>query len=154
MGENVSKSLLAEFQNYIRVEKRLSRNTALAYGRDLRRYADFMTKLGIGLVQARRLHVQKFLGELYRAGLNSRSIARHLATLRGFYRQLERDGAISEDPTLNLDSPKGWKTLPKYLTLEEVNSLLKAPDPATARGARDKAMLSVLYSTGLRVSEL
>ncbi len=156
MPENGSHSgaLLADFQNYIQVERRLSRNTSLAYGRDLRRYADFLDARNVGLKEARRLHVQEYLGELYQAGLNSRSISRHLATLRCFYRQMERDGAVAEDPTLNLDSPKGWKALPKYLTLGDVERLLAAPDRATPRGARDGAMLELLYSAGLRVSEL
>ncbi len=153
-ASRATQRLIAEFLNYIQVEKRLSRNTAQAYERDLRRYADFLARRGLSAGQAGRTDVQEYLGALYRARLDSRSIARHLSTLRGFYRQLLRDGAVSADPTLNLDSPKTWKTLPKYLTLEEVDRLLAAPDRAQPRGARDGVMLDLLYATGLRVSEL
>ena len=170
--------LIAEFLNYIRVEKRLSRNTALAYERDLRRYAEFLAGCGVPAAAAQRAHVREYLASLYRARLDSRSIARHLATLRGFYRQLLRDRAAGPsparssardgagkskapssaldgaDPTLNLDSPKTWKTLPQYLSVEEVDRLLAAPDRTQPRGARDGVMLDLLYATGLRVSEL
>jgi len=149
-----TQRLIAEFLNYIQVEKRLSRNTVQAYGRDLRRYGDFLARRDLTANQAGRTDVQEYLGALYRAPLDSRSIARHLSTLRGFYRQLLRDGVVSADPTLNLDSPKTWKTLPKYLTVEEVDRLLAAPDRSQPRGARDGAMLDLLYATGLRVSEL
>ena len=145
---------MAEFLNYIQVEKRLSPNTAEAYERDLRRYAGFLAQRGLDPAGARRTHVQEYLGALYRAHLDSRSIARNLSTLRGFYRQLLRDRVITADPTLNLDSPKTWKTLPKYLALEEVDRLLAAPDRSRPHGARNGTMLDLLYSTGLRVSEL
>jgi len=151
---NDARRLIAEFINYIRVEKRLSLNTAAAYERDLRRYAAFLAGSGRGPAQATRADVQRFLSSLYAARLDGRTIARHLVTLRGFYRQLLRDGIIESDPTLNLESPRTWKTLPHYLALEEVDRLLAAPDPATPLGARDRAMLELLYSTGVRVSEL
>ncbi len=150
---NDDRRLIAEFLNYVRVEKRLSANTAAAYGRDLRRYAGTVEK-GPGLARAARSDVQRYLAILYKAGLDSRSIARHLATLRGFYRQLRKDGVTESDPTTNLESPRTWKTLPKFLALEDVDRLLATPDAATALGARDRAMLELLYSTGLRVSEL
>ncbi len=149
-----AERVIAEFLNYIQVEKRLSRNTAEAYERDLRRYAGFLAERGLDPAGARRTHVQEYLGTLYRAHLDSRSIARSLSTLRGFYRQLLRDGVIAADPTLNLDSPKTWKMLPKYLALEDVDRLLAAPDRSRAHGARNGAMLDLLYATGLRVSEL
>ncbi len=146
--------LIAEFLNYLRVEKRLAVNTVSAYARDLRRYAAFLGKRGRRVVETTRLDVQEYLAVLYRAKLDSRSIARHLVTLRGFYRQLLIDGVLSEDPTLNLQSPRTWKTLPKCLSAEEVDKLLNAPDASAPEGLRDRAMLELLYSTGLRVSEL
>jgi integrase/recombinase XerD len=149
-----ARRLIAEFLNYIRVEKRLSANTAAAYERDVRRYAAFLEADGGAPRQATRADVQRYLSSLYAAGLDGRTIARHLVTIRGFYRQLLREGVVREDPTLNLESPKTWKTLPHYLTVEEVDRLLAAPDTATPLGARDRAMLELLYSTGLRVSEL
>ena len=140
--------------NYIRVEKRLALNTAAAYERDLHRYAAFLENGGRRPEEATRADVQRYLASLYAAKLDGRSIARHLASLRGFYRQLLRDGVLETDPTLNLESPKTWKTLPRYLALEDVECLLATPDPDSPEGARDGAMLELLYSTGLRVSEL
>ncbi len=149
-----ARRLIAEFLNYIRVEKRLAPNTAAAYERDLRRYAAFLEKSGRSPEQATRVDVQRYLASLYAAKLDGRSIGRHLVTLRGFYRQLLRDGVLPTDPTLNLESPRTWKILPRYLALEDVDRLLAAPDATTPQGARDRAMLELLYSTGLRVSEL
>ncbi len=151
---NDARRRIAEFLNYIRVEKRLSANTAAAYERDLRRYAAFLEKGGRGPEEATRTDVQRYLASLYAAKLEARSIARHLVTLRGFYRHLLRDGVLKIDPTLNLESPRTWKTLPRFLSLEEVDRLLATPNPETSEGQRDRAMLELLYSTGLRVSEL
>jgi integrase/recombinase XerD len=151
--------LIAEFLNYVRVEKRLSRNTAASYQRDLRRFAAWVAKRGLDLASLTRVHLQEYLGDLYRGKLDGRSVARHLSTLRGFFRQLVLDRRITEDPTVNLESPKTWKTLPKAITLQEVDRLL-APSvlaiaPEHRRTAlRDDAMLQLLYATGLRVSEL
>ena len=95
-----------------------------------------------------------FSPALYRQKLESRTVARHLVTLRNFFRYAQVQELISVDPTLNLESPKIRRTLPGYLRLDEVEKLLSQPDDKTALGLRDRAMLEVLYSTGLRVSEL
>ena len=95
-----------------------------------------------------------FLADLYRHGLDSRSVARNLASLRNFFRFALAEGVLSADPTLNLESPKTRRTLPVYLRMEDVDRLLNQPDPSTPQGLRDRAILEVLYSTGLRVSEL
>jgi integrase/recombinase XerD len=149
--------LIAEFLNYVRVEKRLSRNTAAAYQRDLRRFAAWVAKRGLDLPAIARVHLAEYFGDLYRNKLDGRSVARHLSTLRGFFRQLLLDRRLTDDPTVNLESPKTWKTLPKAITLAEVDRLL-APSSATAKHhttmLRDDAMLHLLYATGLRVSEL
>jgi integrase/recombinase XerD len=149
--------LIAEFLNYVRVEKRLSRNTAAAYQRDLRRFAAWIAKRGVDFTNVKHIHLLEYLGELYRAKLDARSVARHISTLRGFFRQLLLDARITEDPTINLESPKTWKTLPKAITMTEVDRLL-APSAAEAKHhttmLRDDAMLNLLYATGLRVSEL
>jgi len=145
---------LADFLNFVRVEKRLAANTAQAYRRDLYRFAGTLTDRGWGLLDVKRLQLQEYLGDLSRAGMGERSVARHMATLRGFYRFLLQEKRLAEDPTLNLASPRIWKTLPKYLSVEEVERLLAAPDRSEPRGARDGAMLDLLYASGLRVSEL
>ncbi len=148
-----TRRLIADFLNYVRVEKRLARNTAAAYGRDLRRFGAWLSSKGLEARSVRRLHLHEYLAELYRSKLDRRSIARHISTLRGFFKQLQLDSRITEDPTLNLESPKTWKTLPKYMTVAEVNRLLE-PAGATPNDIRDYAMLHLLYATGLRVSEL
>ena len=142
------------FLNQLQVEKGLSANTLAAYGRDLRKFAAFAAKQKRGLRSITRDDVVDFLGSLYRRKLDSRSVARHLVSLRNFFKFAVSEGEVKDDPTLNLESPKIWKKLPTYLTLDEVDRLLAQPDTAKPLGLRDKAMLELLYSTGLRVSEL
>ena len=147
-------ALIASFLNYIKVEKGLAANTLAAYGRDLRKFEAFAEKRGLSLEAVSRDDVVDFLGDLYRQGLDSRSVARHLVSLRNFFRFALTEEALSADPTLNLESPKTRRSLPVYLRMEDVDRLLEQPDPATPKGLRDRAILEVLYSTGLRVSEL
>ena len=145
---------IARFLNYVLVEKRLAANTSAAYERDLLHYAAFLANSRLRFQAARRADVQRYMASLYQEGLDGRSVARHLVTLRGFYRQLAADGAANDDPTLNIESPRSWKKLPRFLSTAEVERLLEAPDVATSLGIRDSAMLQMLYSTGVRVSEL
>jgi integrase/recombinase XerD len=143
------------FLSYMRVEKGLAQNTILAYGRDLRRFAAFLEKRGKHeAVEATRDDVVDFLSSLYKAKLDSRSVARFLVSVRSFYRFLVLEEMAREDPTENLESPKIRQSLPSYLRVEEVDRLLAAPDLNTPVGLRDRAMLEVFYSTGLRVSEV
>ncbi len=142
------------FLNYVRVEKGLAENSVAAYGRDLAKLAAFARAHSLDTRSVRRDDVVNFLGRLYKQGLDSRSVARHLVSLRNFFRFALTEAWIKVDPTLNLESPKIWKSLPGCLTLEEVDRLLAQPDAATPLGSRNKAMLELLYSTGLRVSEL
>jgi integrase/recombinase XerD len=116
----------------------------------LRRFSDFCTEKDPENVST--LHA--YVDSLREAGLSSRSIARHITTLRNFYAFLLQEQRISADPTQTLVLPRQWKNLPKYLTLEQVDALLEAPDAAKPNGLRDRAMLQLLYATGLRVSEL
>ena len=147
-------TLIASFMNYIKVEKGLAPNTLAAYNRDLRKFAGFAEKRGLSLEAINRDHVVDFLGDLYRQGLDSRTVARNLVSLRNIFRFALAEDALSADPTLNLESPKVRRSLPVYLRMEDVDRLLNQPDPSTPRGLRDRAILEVLYSTGLRVSEL
>ncbi len=142
------------FLKHLQVERGLAANTLSAYGRDLAKFSGFLKLRERRLEQVQRDDVLDFLAWLYRRKISSRSVARHLVTLRVFFRYSLAEGRISEDPTLNLESPKVWKALPVYLSLDQVEALLSQPDPATLLGARDAAMLEVLYSSGLRVSEL
>jgi integrase/recombinase XerD len=147
-------ALIASFMNYIKVEKGLAPNTLAAYDRDLRKFESFAEKRGLSLEALNRDHIVDFLGDLYRQGLDSRTVARHLVSLRNLFRFALAEEARSTDPTLNLESPKVRRSLPTYLRMEDVDRLLNQPDASTPRGLRDRAILEVLYSTGLRVSEL
>jgi integrase/recombinase XerD len=145
---------ISAFLNYAKIEKGLSSNTIAAYTRDLRKFAAFVEARGLEVKAVGRDDVVDFLSELYRQKLDSRSVARHLVSLRNLFRFAQTEELISIDPTLNLESPKLRKSLPSYLRLEEVDRLLQQPNLASPYGLRDRAIIEVLYSTGLRVSEL
>ena len=142
------------FLTHVRVEKGLSSNTVAAYQRDLAKFNSFAQKRKLSLEGVSRDDLVDFLASLYREKLESRTVARELVTLRNFFRFAQIQELIATDPSLNLESPKIRRTLPGYLRLEEVERLLEQPDTKTPLGVRDRAMLEVLYSTGLRVSEL
>jgi len=145
---------IAGFLDYLRVEKGLAANTAEAYARDLAKFSRFLEKKDWGLAEAGPLGVREFLSWLNRQQLESRTIARQIVTLRHFYRYLRRENFVSSNPTENLESPRIWKVLPKYLSQPEVETLLAQPPADTPLGMRDRAILELLYGTGLRVSEL
>jgi integrase/recombinase XerD len=147
-------AMISSFLTHVRVEKGLSANTISAYRRDLMKFDAFAQKRKLSLEAVSRDDLVDFLAGLYRQKLESKSVARHLVTLRNFFRFAQIQDAIATDPSINLESPKIRRSLPGYLRLEEVERLLLQPDAKTALGLRDRAMLEVLYSTGLRVSEL
>jgi len=142
---------VAEFLTFCRIEKGLAANSLDAYRRDLERYSQ---ALPAQLGPDHRDAVLGYLNSLYRSGLSSRSIARHLATLRNFYSFLLRERRIESDPTEHVRTPKQWKNIPKFLNLKQIESLIQSPDLSRPTGVRDRAMLELLYATGLRVSEL
>lgn len=145
---------VAEFLDYVRVEKGLATNSLASYGRDLAGFAQYLKRARKTPDQIHRGDVRDYLASLYRRGLSARSVARHLVSLRNFYRFLLQEGQIQSDPTAEVDGPKVGHSLPKYLTAQEVDALLAQPDPSTPAGLRDRAMLELLYATGMRVSEL
>ena len=145
---------ISSFVTHVKVEKGLSPNTVEAYHRDLVKFEVFTKKRKLTLEAVSRDDLVDFLAGLYREKLESRTVARHLVTLRNFFRFAQIHDLIATDPSVNLESPKIRRTLPGYLKLEDVERLLTQPDQKTAMGIRDLAMLEVLYSTGLRVSEL
>jgi integrase/recombinase XerD len=154
--------LLREYAAFLRVEKGLRPLTCEAYRSDLHMFAEYLERDGSAatLLTARHLHVAGFLEHLQTHGVASRSSARKLSCLRGFYRWLLIDKRIQHDPTVNLESPSTWKVLPKSLAESEINSMmdragLAADHPqADAIALRDRAILELLYAGGLRVSEL
>lgn len=141
------------FLDFCRIEKGLAANSIEAYGRDLARFAAFCeAEAGSGLPETEGL--RRYVDQLYRSGLNGRTIARHLTTLRNFYSFLLREGKVASDPTASLPLPRQWRNLPNFLNVTEIDLLLAGPDPAKPNGLRDRAMLELLYACGLRVSEL
>jgi integrase/recombinase XerD len=142
------------FLNYQRVEKGLSENTIHAYRRDMAKFAAFATGRGVGTKEIHRGDVVDFLATLYRQGLDSRSVARHLVTIRHFFRFSLMEAYIDDDPAATVESPRFRQSLPEFLSLDEVDRLLRQPDTTATLGIRDKAMIEILYSCGLRVSEL
>ncbi len=143
------------YLDFLRTERGLALNTLEAYGRDLRDYLDALAALGLEEPDAVAPEiVSGHLAELNRRGLSHRSQARHLAAIRGLHLFLLRERHAQRDPTEDLETPRVRRGLPVFLTLEEVERLLEAPDARRPAGERDRAMLEVLYATGLRVSEI
>jgi integrase/recombinase XerD len=150
------KKLIHEFINYLSVERGLAMNTLESYGRDLRQYSQFLDQDEdeSNLDSVTRTTIINYLVHLQTQGKATATIARRLAALKAFYQFLVREQRIKADPTANLESPKLEKRLPRVLTVKEVERLLAQPDPAQPAGVRDRAMLELLYATGIRVSEL
>lgn len=149
-----AEDALKLFLDYLSVEKGLSANTILSYGRDLEKYSLFLKKEKIDWTRVDEETLARFIHHQSQAGLQARSLARLISALRSFYKFLLLDGLVKKDPSADLSSPKTWMILPKYLTVQEVEDLLRQPDDKDLHGLRDRAMLEVLYATGLRVSEL
>jgi len=143
------------FLTHLRVERGLAANTVEGYGSDLRRWLDHLSARGVtGFGEVGREHLRGYLQRLAEEGLSPRSQARALSALRAFHRLLAAERLAPGDPTENLASPRPGRRLPRLLSRQEIEGLLAAPDPRTAAGRRDRAMLELLYATGLRVSEL
>jgi len=145
--------LADQFINHLRVERGLADNTIQSYSRDLIRFFKFMERKKVSPIQAGRDHITEYIGSL-NSVLSARSIARNLSALKMFFRFLISDGKIKDSPARLLESIKLPGRLPEILTRDEVDLLLSQPDISTSLGLRDKAMLELLYATGLRVSEL
>ncbi|MBP1708331.1 MAG: site-specific tyrosine recombinase XerD, partial [Deltaproteobacteria bacterium] len=147
--------MLDQFFHYLLVEKGLSKKTLEAYSHDLHRFVDFLQHKGIKDVRGtNKLDVRGFLVWLKRENLSSRTVARNLVALRTFFRFLLQEGLVDVSPAEELESPSMTKKLPDILTLKEVERLLEQPDTRTVLGTRDRAMIEMLYATGMRVSEL
>lgn len=149
-----SKSIETTFLHYLSVEKGLSANTLAAYRSDLRKFNHFAGLRGKDIIALERIDLADFVSYLRRSGLGPRSVARSLVAVRGLYQFLLRDERVLRDPSANLEAPRSIPSLPKFLSGEEVERLLESPNVLTDSGVRDRALLEVLYATGLRVSEL
>jgi len=140
------------FIQYLRVEKGVADNTIQSYRHDLAMYCSHLGRVDV--VQAQPVHASGFLKFLYGRKLKPRSATRAFAAVRGLHKFLILEKATTENPTATVEQPRWWKPLPSVLSLEEVDKILQAPKTDNTKGLRDRALLEVLYATGLRVSEL
>ncbi|HET9305332.1 MAG TPA: tyrosine recombinase [Candidatus Sulfotelmatobacter sp.] len=165
MASEANSHVLAGFLDYLRIEKGLARLSIGAYRTDILQFAEFLEKRKRLLLTARRNDVREFLQQLFSNQVDGRSVGRKLSALRHLYRYLLLDKKIEHDPTLNIESPRQWKVLPKSLARDEVEATLRAPAESlagahretkdgAALASRDQAMLELLYAGALRVSEL
>jgi integrase/recombinase XerD len=148
------EAALKLFLEYLTVEKGLAQNTILSYSRDLRKFLDFLRTEKHAWAGVGEDAVVRFVYQESRSGLSARSMARLISALKSFFKFLVLSGFLKKNPASQLSSPSTWLSLPKFLTFKEVEELLRAPDEKKPQGLRDRAMLEVLYGSGLRVSEL
>lgn len=148
------RRLVDEYLRYLRVEKGLSSNTLSAYRTDLLALAESAGRMGRELTTLDREEVIGVLAQMRDAGMQDATIARFTSSIRGFYRYLVVEGVSRQDPTSFLEARRAWQTLPRILSREDVEALLAEPDLGTDEGVRDRAMLELFYSSGLRISEL
>jgi len=157
---DANSRLISGFLDYLKIEKGLAPLTVSAYATDVGQFTAFLGKRKRSLLKARRDEVRDFIQELFANSVDGRSVGRKLSALRHLYRYLLLDKLIEHDPTLNIDSPKQWKVLPKSLARDEMEIMLRAPTSASkgkhseAIALRDRAMLEVFYAGALRVSEI
>lgn len=149
-----SWSLIDAYLDHLRVVRRLSPRSIESYGRDLLALARYAEGAGLPLTGVDVHDLEAFVRQLMAEGYAPRSVARVVAGVRGFYKHLLVDRAIAGNPAEDLRPPRAWRELPRYLSLEDVDRLLDAPDVSTPRGLRDRTLIELLYATGLRVSEL
>jgi len=143
------------FLSWTQIEKGLSENTTAAYGRDLASFAAFALSQKVEEIEeVSAPHIYQHLMKLSKKGLSTRSQARHLVSIKQLFKFLTKERVLKENPAVDVETPKLSKTLPHFLDVDEVEALLGAPDLLTPRGRRDRAMLELLYATGLRVTEL
>ena len=153
-GVSTANDIIDAYLTHLRVERRLADHTLESYGRDLRKLAAFAAGLERPLARLDRRDLENFVAEMMSEGLSPRSVARTVAAVRGLYRFAMVVNHIETNPADDLQAPRAWPALPKFLAVEEVDKLIKQPDVTTAIGLRDRALVEVLYATGLRVSEL
>lgn len=150
----MSRDLIREYLSFLQVEKGLAKNSIESYRRDLARLKAEAERLGREPQALGKQEVAQFVMSLSREGLGARSVSRALSAARGFFRFLLLDGHVKADPTADICAPQGGQKLPRFLTQEEVERLLAAPDTSTPEGVRDRTIIEILYATGLRISEL
>ena len=148
------ETLIEKYFEFLVNTKGVSENTLLSYKRDIKDYAIYAEDNGLNIENAGGTIVLDYLMKLQKSGKSASTVSRNLASIRSFYHFLQNEGVVKADPTVNLHSLKMKKKLPQVLTSEEVEDLLNQPDTRDAKGCRDKAMLELLYATGMRVTEM
>ena len=146
------KHLIDEFSEYLRIEKRNSPHTISGYCRDLNSFSRFIKDRNINSLTA--IDIRDYLIYLRKQNLSERTVARNLSSIKSLFKYLYQDKQLKYNPSETIKSPKGYRKLPDALSLQDIDKLLNSPDENTLLGLRDKAMLEILYATGLRVSEL
>lgn len=146
--------MIDTYLTYLRDVRRMSPNTLESYARDLALLGGFAEKANTAVESLTRRDLEAFVRQLMSSGLSPRSVARAVACVRGFYKFAAVERKLGENPADDLRAPRAWPSLPKFLSLEEVDRLLEQPDASRPLGLRDKALIELLYATGLRVSEL
>ena len=160
MPAEVNSRVISSFLDYLRIEKGLAPLSISAYASDINQFAEFLQNHKRTLQNVRRDDVRSFIQQLFSNSVDGRSVGRKLSALRHLYKYLLLDKAIDHDPTLNIDSPKQWKVLPKSLARDEMETILRTPQSAANRketkaiALRDRAMLEMFYAGALRVSEI
>lgn len=150
----MNTELLQHYEQYLLLEQGLSANTREAYGRDLRRFLDYAGARHVDALDVDLPLLEDYVQHLFEAGIAASSMARMISSVRSFYRYLQIDGYLGQDPTELLETPRQPKHLPEVLTIEEVERILDAIDLSTPEGQRDRCLIELLYSCGLRVSEV
>ena len=146
--------MIDAYLDHLRVERRLAEHTLESYARDLRGLAEFAAGEKRAIEQLDRQGLEAYVRQMMATGLSPRSVARSVAAIRGFYRFLVLDRRLDHSPADDLMPPRAWPALPKHLSMDDVDLLLSQPDVASPFGLRDRAMIELLYATGMRVSEL
>ncbi|RCW51179.1 site-specific tyrosine recombinase XerD [Paenibacillus prosopidis] len=149
------KAHLNQYFHYLQVERRLSANTLASYERDLVQFISYLEAQGLsGLAAVQRHHISRYLLHLKEQGRKAATLSRHIVSLRAFFHYLSIEGIIIQNPSIYMESPKQEKKLPSILSVAATSKLLETPSGSSPTGKRDKAMLELLYATGIRVSEL
>jgi integrase/recombinase XerD len=154
VGQVLIENLIRSYLNYARIERSLSTNSIASYRRDLLQFGAYVNKHKIPIAEIERNDIVEFLITLYERKLDARSVARYLVSIRQFFRFLMMEDIVTEDPASTIEAPRIRQALPVFLSVKEVDRLLEAPDLTTKEGIRDRALIDLMYSTGIRVSEL
>ena len=143
------------YLTHLKVERHLSANTLESYAHNLRRFGEFVSKKGVNkAASVKENHLLEFLILLHKEKISSRSVARYLSAIRGFFRFLIKERILNKNPLTQIESPARWQKLPKFLTLDQVDSLIAQPNRKTTLGLRDHSIIQLMYASGLRISEV